>query len=321
MDNNAQISEIVNQLKNGKTLSEISRNILGTNSTAKINSILYKNGIHAWEINERYFYMKEDWLKEKLAQYGSPGAIAKAFNMPRTSISRYAIRYGLYESKFHRKSCNEIDENYFKDIDTSQKAYWLGFIMADGNMYEFKNNGRLQFSLKVARKDSKLIEDFSRDIGFPNDKIRYGASERKGKTNTFTEIRSYNKTFCQNLISHGVVPQKSGKEKIPKEIPFDLKADFIRGFWDGDGHIDLTANIATCVTMSIQMVCDLSSWLNQHKIYSTLSHVYTDSGKLLYYPHIPKYSLKKFFDIVYRPGCYGLPRKIESVRKLYESIQ
>lgn len=47
--------------------------------------------------------MKESWLKEKIEKYGSPSAVAKVFNMPRTSVSRYAIQYGLYKSKFNRK--------------------------------------------------------------------------------------------------------------------------------------------------------------------------------------------------------------------------
>lgn len=320
MDDNSQISKIVSALKNGETLSEISKDVLGANSTAKINNILYKNGIHAWEFNERYFYMKESWLKEKIKKYGSPSAVAKVFNMPRTSVSRYAIQYGLYKSKFNRKKCNDIDENYFKNIDTTKKAYWLGFLMADGNMYQYKN-GRLQFSLKIARKDSKIIEDFSNDIGFPKDKIQYRSATRKNTITEFTEIRSYNRIFCQNLIDHGIVPQKTGKEKIPNELPFELKSDFIRGFWDGDGNINSSLQTISCVTMSIQMVCNLTSWLNHFKIHFTLAHTYTNDGNLLYYPHISKNSMKKFLNIVYRPGCYGLSRKIESAKELYRSIQ
>lgn len=51
--------EICNLLKNGKTISEISRIVFNTNSTAKLNKYISENGIDISEYSSRYLFMNE----------------------------------------------------------------------------------------------------------------------------------------------------------------------------------------------------------------------------------------------------------------------
>lgn len=47
-----------------------------------------------------------------------------------------------------------FNESYFEVIDTEDKAYWLGFLYADGNIYYHKDKngdrkgGKVELSLK-----------------------------------------------------------------------------------------------------------------------------------------------------------------------------
>ena len=65
-ENNDVKNNICKLLKSGKTLSEISRVVFNTNSTARINAFIAENGIDVSQYNDRYKYMNESWLKEEL---------------------------------------------------------------------------------------------------------------------------------------------------------------------------------------------------------------------------------------------------------------
>lgn len=56
----------------------------------------------------------------------------------------------LEECKIEKRSDNhtyKADYRKFKDIDSSEKAYWLGFIAADGCVYKRKTNGTVYISI------------------------------------------------------------------------------------------------------------------------------------------------------------------------------
>lgn len=50
----------------------------------------------------------------------------------------------------------KINENYFENIDNKNKAYWLGFIAADGNVYGNK------LSIELNSKDEGHLKIFRR---------------------------------------------------------------------------------------------------------------------------------------------------------------
>jgi len=61
----------------------------------------------------------------------------------------------------------DLIEDYFRVIDTKEKAYWLGFIYADGSIYKaYEKDDFTRFGIKIARKDKILIYRFAQAIGF-----------------------------------------------------------------------------------------------------------------------------------------------------------
>ena len=115
-----------------------------------------------------------------------------------------------------------FNENYFANIDTEQKAYWLGFLFADGNVY--KN----VMTLKLSNLDKSHLELFREHI----------RSEHKiyNIDNIFSSISISNKKLTKNLISAGCVRKKSLIIEFPL-LPNYLVRHFIRGVFDGDGCI------------------------------------------------------------------------------------
>lgn len=122
-----------------------------------------------------------------------------------------------------------VKEDYFSEINTEEKAYYLGWIMADGNV-SIHNN---QYSLKIhiSNKDRILIEKFMKAIESTNN-ILVKTNNEKGGDSCYVSLTS--KRMIKDLISLGVKPNKSGKEIFP-DIPKKLNNHFIRGYFDGDG--------------------------------------------------------------------------------------
>lgn len=303
---------IIDNLKQNKTLPEISEEIFNTSTTAKINNFINKNKIEIYKYSDAYLYMDKEWLQDKLEKFKTPNNICKEYNLPRTSVTRYAEKFGLYNKKFTRNAKNYINKNYFEKIDTRRKAYWLGFFMADSSMYKYKDVNKIQFELKIQRKDRKLLEELAKDIDFPLDKIKDEDRYRNETLTYGSSLRTYNKTFCNNLIKHGIVENRSLIKHIPKTIKKHLIEDFIRGLWDGDGTI---TNHISISTISKQLIDDLSKIFNSFKIKYYIYESITSGGYILYRLSISTKSYKDFKEIFYYDNCFGLKRKIDAINK------
>lgn len=127
----------------------------------------------------------------------------------------------------------------FKNIDTEEKAYFLGWMYSDGNVYGNTING-YTVKLKISDKDEEIIEKLIDEFPFfkfYEEKLMY---TYKGKTELkiYSGMRAYRKEIYNDLLSHGVLPGKStynkNNFKMPK-LKDNLIPHFIRGLADGDG--------------------------------------------------------------------------------------
>ena len=94
-------------------------------------------------------------------------------------------------------------DDYFKEIDTSDKSYFLGMMFADGNIYKRKDRKETyRIQLKLKKEDKYLVEKFS-DCIASHIKVR---DEKDGSRLIFT-----NKAIALDLISQGCIPKKFQK--------------------------------------------------------------------------------------------------------------
>ena len=129
--------------------------------------------------------------------------------------------------------------SFFHNINTEEKAYWLGFIYADGyTQYNpQKRNSELGIELQIG--DIKHLKKFNKAInGNVEIKIKDRYDARSDKMHTHCIIRLYKKQIVEDLINMGVVPNKSHVITFPK-LQKNLIMPFIRGFFDGDGCLRL----------------------------------------------------------------------------------
>lgn len=137
-----------------------------------------------------------------------------------------------------KKRDRQYNKNYFKIIDTPDKAYWLGFIYADGWIINNTNAGTYELGIELQRKDRRHLEKFSEAIG-GNFKIvdKHQFKRIAGAyytSETFSSvIRIYSKSIVKDLIRHGVVERKTASDMYPQVDQYFI--DFLRGYIDGDG--------------------------------------------------------------------------------------
>ena len=128
------------------------------------------------------------------------------------------------QSVFARKY--PINQDIFEIIDTEEKAYWLGFLMADGY-----NSGR-DIKLILHSKDEEILEKFNIFLG-TNKPIRYETNKSNTK---YAKIVIENKKITQDLTKHGMTKAKTFSLVYPN-IDKELDRHFIRGIFDGDGCV------------------------------------------------------------------------------------
>lgn len=136
-----------------------------------------------------------------------------------------------------KKAINVL--NNFEKIDTEEKAYWLGFLYADGSVSSKEN----KIELGLAEKDYKQIEKFRTFMNI-NNKISYRKATKAYRM-------SFRSDKCKaDLINKGCVPRKSLILKFPTEeqVPRELIRHFIRGYFDGDGWF---SNTPSCFQVGI----------------------------------------------------------------------
>lgn len=134
----------------------------------------------------------------------------------------------------------EADQDFFKTIDTEEKAYILGFIAADGHVC----TKRYRLTIALQDSDYQMLEKI-RDAMGSTHPIKRHIQKRNPYTNAnhlITEQCCLNingSQLCEPLIKMGLGGKKTYtlSGDIMKYIPNDLVRHFLRGYCDGDGNI------------------------------------------------------------------------------------
>lgn len=128
-----------------------------------------------------------------------------------------------------------INENYFENIDTEEKAYWLGFIWADGSITKTAKrcSGPNRFTLAQKIEEIQHLTTFAKTIA--SDVKIHIREPMPGKKIASLDINS--RPFCMNLEKLGY-GTKAVRIHIPN-MQKNLRRHFIRGYFDGDGCLSL----------------------------------------------------------------------------------
>ena len=165
----------------------------------------------------------------------------------------------------HKINQWSYNENYFEEINSPEKAYWLGFIWADG--YITKTNC---FGIELAIKDKEHLEKFQQDLE-SNTKIKERSKVSFGKIHKSCILEFRNKKMVQDLQDKGIKTRKTYNLSIPK-INQEFYKDFIRGYFDGDGTYVLNGynKEISCVCYCEEFLKWIQKDFEKNKIQSSL---------------------------------------------------
>lgn len=224
------------------------------------------------------------------------------------------------------KKHRQINDTYFSEIDTPEKAYWLGLIYADGWVCKYirskqdeKPRYNYEFGIELQRQDEYILYQLNDALG--------GENTIKQKTNELviadnehvtrsesSVLRVYSKQIVEDLLKHGIDYRKSHSSVFPV-VDLQYFPQYLRGYIDGDGciHKNLRGNLAVHITCSNQdCLIYIQDVLNNafgisSSVYCEHNENYLDKYRLYCYRKNDAISL---LNLIYRdPNTPRLDRK------------
>lgn len=130
-----------------------------------------------------------------------------------------------------RKREITFNEGAFADLRDEGSAYFLGLLMADGSLAKRGNT----VEITLAEPDHHLLSDLIHYLGGSG--CQPSIRRRADRVKAFHRLTLCSKAMACDLNSWGMQPGGKTTMRLIRPIPPDHLRHFVRGFWDGDGHI------------------------------------------------------------------------------------
>ena len=279
--------------------------------------------------HELNLVQKDEWtnddlefLRKNYYEYTN-AELAKLLNRTENAIHLKGNRMGLKKSPYY---CNY---GFFDDINTEEKAYWLGFLTADGwiNKNEKTNAGVVGTEIQYG--DIEHLKKFNKSLE-GNYKItdRWKecsiTSKDKTKKNHMCCLRIFSQQMYNSLVKLGFTNNKSYDVDIP-DISNELLPHYLRGYFDGDGCFsytsksfgvsflsaswDLIHSLHELFKKKLDIECNVSSYVSEYETTMYTIQIYKKKDKI------------KLLDYMYQEASIYLNRKYEKYLRVKAELK
>lgn len=303
-------------VQNQLSASQIAKQIGA--STATVCTYLRDNGI---VVENRHNKLNFDLDLDIIPKYNqgiSLSNLAKEYNTTIQTLSKKLKERGI--QIVNRQNITKFNENVFDIIDTEEKAYWLGFIFADG----YISSRDYGFELSLAGIDTEHLIKFNNFMQHQKNNVKLGVT-KVGNTE-FQRCRwgIVNKHLWNVLNNYGCTPRKSNTLVFPKLDIFQnpsLIISFIRGYFDGDGCLSNYKELPKASFIGTEEF--LSELKEQLQVYSINSgKLVTDYRELCTKTlNISKSNTLKFLHLIYDNATIYLDRKYNKFLTFCRSLE
>lgn len=260
--------------------------------------------------------IEENLIQEYKDNKISLTEIAKLKNTSRFKITRYfKLRNIKINSNFRNKK-HSFNESFFEKIDSEYKAYWLGFIAADGHVADY------QIQITLNDKDSSHLFLFLKNI----DSLTHNVKSYYSKTSygiiKCSSITLSSKKMSNDLRKLGLESNKSKTLKFP-DLEINMIPHFIRGYFDGDGSISLSGGRHSKPYVIFlgnnDMMNNIKNNLNVSDCISILTRY--DKNDMYHFRIGKKEDVKYMYNYFYKESNIYLKRKKEKFEKLLRASE
>jgi hypothetical protein len=259
-------------------------------------------------------------MKEKepyvISLYESGCTISQICELAKISNGSVYKILNINKIPLNRKRLYSVDDDFFETINTIEKAYILGFIIADGHNNIPKN----LLSIQLHPQDTDILEKINTAMGSTNPIHFY----QYGKTKKAC-LGINSKQICSDLLNLGITQNKTYDVIIPKITP-DLLKYLVLGIFDGDGSISIdnarynkgnltitgTKEIIQTISELIKTECNVNTYIyERHKERDNNNYTLSICGNL---------QIIRLLDWLYDDTTIFLNRKYEKYMVLKKIV-
>ncbi|MFX1364828.1 MAG: LAGLIDADG family homing endonuclease, partial [Promethearchaeota archaeon] len=213
---------------------------------------------------------------------------------------------------------------FFKKIDTFEKAYWFGFLQADG----WLDLKECRLGLELSIKDKDQVIAWAKLMGLESNRVkeRIRILKYKGKIKSFkmVNLKFVCKPMAIDLFNHGFIKLKKGTLDIPKFVTKSIRKKnkiiayaWLLGLFDGDGTLNEDKKLVRLYSNNKMLLIKIKYYFNicygvlkNHE--GQLCEFISKNSNSEYIKSKPQYSLQIDWDIFKNNlniRNYGLQRK------------
>lgn len=213
------------------------------------------------------------------------------------------------------KQYSETGKNkeYF-NTENPNMAWILGFLANDGSI-GLKDN---HIHIGLSAKDKEIVEKIKSEINIENKICEYTTSDGFDCISFAWTCKEHKDALAQ----YGIIPQKTFKLAPPKKLDRKYWIDYIRGYFDGDGSINLINNkgeksarwqVCSATPEILQWIVDFL--YEEYQIPKVNILTQSRVHDIYYFQYSTKATIK-VYDILYTPNSLFLARK----KKKFEDV-
>jgi len=211
------------------------------------------------------------------------------------------------------------DKNYF-NTQSPNMAWLLGFLASDGCVRKDRN----EIKIGLSKVDQEILEKIKAELKIENKISEYVTAEGFESVTLQWTCKEHK----DELAKYSIVPDKTFKIQPPYKLERKYWIDYIRGYFDGDGSVNLIHNKEQ---KSLRwQVCSATPEI----LHFIVDYFYEDYGipkvniqaqnrnnnHTLYVIQYSTNATKKIYDILYTPNSLFLNRKKQHYQDILNEI-
>lgn len=302
--------EIIALRENGMMVKDIAAKFDNVVGVSTLSGFLRRNGI---VIRRQLTYDDNLEICERYFNGETPKVLCKDYHVTSSKIPSIVREMGFSaRTRSSSKRKYSINENYFDVIDSGEKAYIIGLLLADGSRSSIGHT----VSLSLQESDYETLVKINRELH--NERpIKFVELSKKNPnhSNQYT-LYMCGDHLCKSLEYYGITPRKDFTVCFPKNIDEKYYSHVIRGLLDGDGFISKSERRCG-ITGNKGLIEFLSDYI--HSVLDIHCSVLTPhKGKNTRDLRIAgRKQVKKFLDYIYKDAALFINRKYHTYKTLY----